>query len=282
MSKSAVVVSVLALGLSGYTAWATGVFCGSCARPGATAEPDEVAALSARIRALEERLAAGGAPALLGPSRSTPSADDGLAAAPKPFPASPPSAPATGPGSPAATIDALEKRLAALEETDKARTTALANGGPQVAMSMPTIYGSVDDAAKDLDLSPRQKDDFERATADAKREMDELKKIPDADGETWEQVEKEAFGTGEGGAMKLDLGKMFGFPSRKIPGRTETFGQAQARIHEAAKRRLRETLTPDQQKKFDKAHVDSLLGGSSGAMISFGFSTPASDDAGMK
>jgi len=113
--------------------------------------------------------------------------------------------------------------------------------------------------------------------------MDELKKIPDADGETWAQVEKEAFGAGEGGAMKLDLGKMFGFPSRKIPGRAETFGQAQSRIHEAAKKRLRETLTPDQQKKFDKAHVDPLLGGSSGAMISFGFATPATvDDGGMK
>jgi hypothetical protein len=60
VSKSAVVVSVLALGLSGYTAWVTGVFCGSCARP--TAEPDEVAALTGRIRALEERLAGGRVP----------------------------------------------------------------------------------------------------------------------------------------------------------------------------------------------------------------------------
>ena len=79
MSKSAVVVSVLALGLSGYTAWATGVFCGSClcsgARPGAAAEPDDVAALSARIRTLEERLAGVRAPAALPIPHDTPSAD---------------------------------------------------------------------------------------------------------------------------------------------------------------------------------------------------------------
>lgn len=288
MSKAAVVLSVLALAGSGYTAWKTGVFCcssctgasGACGQPA----PDELATLSARIRTLEEQLPVGRPPAPIAAPHAAPDSS-GLASAPMPVGLAPD---AGGTTSTADVIAALEKRLATLEETEKGRSKALefatAEGGPgpQIAFAGPKMYGSVADAAKDLDLSPRQKDDFERAVADAKKEMDELKKIPDSDGKTWEEVEKESMPKLGEGAMTLDLGALMGYPSRKIPGRTETFGQAQKRIQDGAKSRMRDTLTPDQQKKFSTAHVDPMIGGSSGAMFSFGFSTDVVDDTAMK
>ena len=284
MSKVAVVLSVLALGGSGYTAWKTGVFScasGTCDR----AEPDEVATLTARVRALEDQLAATvHAPQPLSAPRAASADASGLASAPKPL-AVPPAA--TGPTSTADVIAALEKRLATLEETEQNRpkmaefTAGDGGPGPQIAFTSPKMYGSVADAVKDLDLSPRQKDDFDRAVADARRDMDELKKIPDSDGKTWEDIEKGAMPKAGDGFGSLDLGALIGFPSRKIPGRTETFGQAQKRIQDGAKTRMRDTLTPDQQKKFAKAHVDPLLGSSGGgAMFSFDFATP--DDPAMR
>lgn len=286
MSKAAVALSVLALAGSGFTAWKTGVLCtscGACERP----EPGDVAALEARIRALEEHAtspARGPAPLSVLPPSSKEAADvTGLATAPRPLTV----APSTPTSATPDVMADLQKRLATLEEAEKTRAkSGDVVEGPQLATAFagnaPKFYGSVDDAAKDLDLSPRQKDDFERAVADAKRDMEELKKIPDSDGETWADAEKGMFKAGADGAMKFDLGKVLGFPSRKIPGRTETFGEAQAKISDNAKRRLRETLTPDQQKKFDKAHVQPLIGGGGGAMISFSTTVDTNDDAGMK
>jgi hypothetical protein len=290
MSKFAVALSVLALGGSGYTAWKTGVLpclSGGCSSGGCDrVEADDVATLSARIRVLEDQLALAKAPAPLPAPRGDASADStGLASAPKPLP-TPPSS--SGPAPTAEVIAALEKRLATLEESDKGRPHAVefgaGDGGtmPQIAFHTPKMYGSVADAAKDLDLSPRQKDDFERAVADAKRELEDLKKIPDSDGKTWNDIEKDAMPKPGEGPMSIDIGALMGFPSRKIPGRTETFGQAQRRIQAAAKQRMSDTLTPDQQKKFSKAHVDPMLGGSGGAMISFATSVDLTDDSAMK
>ena len=290
MSKFAVALSVVALAGSGYTAWKTGVLpclSGGCSSSGCDrVEADDVATLSARIRALEEQLALAKAPAALpAPHRDMSADTTGLASAPKPL-APPPSS--TGPASTADVIAALEKRLATLEESDKGRPHAIefgsGDGGsmPPLAFTTPKMYGSVADAAKDLDLSPRQKDDFERAVADAKRDLDDLKKIPDSDGKTWSDIEKDAMPKPGEGLGTIDIGALMGFPSRKIPGRTETFGQAQRRIQAAAKQRMSDTLTPDQQKKFSKAHVDPMLGGSGGAMISFATSVDLSDDSAMK
>lgn len=280
MSKAAVVLSLLALGGSGFTAWKTGVLCTSCSSCGSgaacdRADPDDVASLAARLRVLEDRIAAGRGPAPLVASASGPFSTDttALATAPKPLTANP-----TTPGAATSTADvvaALEKRITQLEDSERARPKDLdvagfPSGTFAMPSGMPTMYTSVADAAKDLELSPSQKSDFEHVVADSKRDLEELKKIPDADGETWANVEKTLITTGEGGTMKFDLGKVMGFPSRKIPGRAETFGEAQTRITDDAKRRMRTTLTTDQAKKFEKAHVEPMLGGGgAGSMISF-------------
>ena len=280
MSKAAVAISLLALGGSAFTAWKTGALCGACgagAPAGDRLAPDEVASLSARLRALEDQVAAssrGPAPLTAAPSPAS-DAPAGLAAAPRPASGSPSAATLPPP-----EASAIEKRLAELEQAVAATRTQAEGAMPAHVLSggiSNRFYGSVADAAKDLDLSPRQKDDFDRAVADAKREIDELKKIPDSDGKTWADIEDDAMPKPGEGLGKLDLGALIGFPSRKIPGRTETFGQAQRRVQAAAKTRMRETLTPDQQKKFDKAHVDPMLGGSSGAMISFDFATDVTE-----
>ena len=59
---------------------------------------------------------------------------------------------------------------------------------------------------------------------------------------------------------------------KKVPGRTETYGEAEARVRTEAKQRLRDPLTPDQQKKFDESNVDPLIGAGSGP-VAVTFST---------
>ena len=177
------------------------------------------------------------------------------------------------------TVTALEKRLAALEEKSKAADASPRSGFSRAIGRMPGgghLYTSLDDAKEDLALTDSQKADWERALADTERAMDELRKTPDDDGKTYDAMMKEMFeGSGtDGGAMKLDLGKMMSFRNKRIPGRSETYGQADARIKTEAKRRLRDGLSSEQQAKFDKANVDPMLGGGFGpAVMSFAVSS---------
>jgi hypothetical protein len=134
------------------------------------------------------------------------------------------------------------------------------------------LYGSIDDAKKDLDLTDQQGADFERILADARRETDDLRKLSDDEGMTWEQAQKLTF-TSENGAFKFDLTKLESFRRKTIPGRSETFGQADQRIRDGAKRRLRDTLSTSQQERFDRAETAPLLGGGGGG---FAFMTTGS------
>ncbi len=195
----------------------------------------------------------------------------------------PRAAPATLAGRPAAppTLAEIDRRLAALES---ARTEAEAVMGQTVDpiappdFLSPKFYGSVDDAAKDMALSEGQKRDFERISEDAKREVADLRKIPDEEGKTWDDVQKETFKM-DGNVFHLDTSKVAAFREKTVPGRVESFGAADRRIRDGAKRRMRDLLTPEQREKFDKAHVDPLTGGNGGGLgdMSFSIVTDMSD-----
>jgi hypothetical protein len=271
MERLALGLSLLAVGLSGWTVWRSSEAPAS--------DGDVVASLEARVASIErERAAAATAAARPTEAAPTPAAMT-LA------PAS--AAPVGSTASPTAVED-LERRVESLEATARAAlglaedaplgadAGARAAGGRSVALPsmsarMPRIYASIEDAAKDLGLTDGQRADFDRAIADARRELDDLKKIPDADGVTWEQVQKEAFRT-EGGVFHLDMSKMEAFREKTVPGRSESYGAADRRVRDLAKRRMRDSLSPEQRDTFDKAMVDPLLGSPMGT----GFAISAS------
>jgi hypothetical protein len=169
----------------------------------------------------------------------------------------------------------LERRLADLEK----RLPTVAGGAESstpVAIDVPglpgstTWVGSLDDAAQAFELSGGQKADMERILADARRDVDDLRKTPDETGTTWAAVEKDMVRM-ENGALRFDAGTLSAFREKIMPGRNESFGGAMRRIREDAARRLKDTLTPTQREKWDKAQTGGLLPGSDDA--GFGFMT---------
>jgi hypothetical protein len=92
--------------------------------------------------------------------------------------------------------------------------------------------------------------------ADARRELEDLRRLPDEDGKSYEQLQKEMVEGMRDGAMRFDLGKVSQGTRRS--GRNETFAPPTAiRGNEGG---LRETLRPEQQTKLDKATIDPMLG----------------------
>jgi hypothetical protein len=264
MNRLALLVSVLALCAAGWLAYEA-----QDAHRQARTHADTIAALESRLTAAERALeAAQKAAAAPRPAEATPAADATAAhtgnAAPAPgLVGRPPPAPTA-----AGTLADLEKRLAALEKAGKgaAGTSEVPTVDfvPPVAagqvLSMPKVYGTVDDAAKDLEMNDGQKRDFERIVADAQREISDLHKMRDEDGVSWEDAEKDVLKM-EDGVLRFDTTKLDKFREKVIPGRRESYGAADRRLRDDAVRRMRDTLSPDQRTKFDAAHHQTLLGG---------------------
>lgn len=264
MGKVAVVVSVVALGAAGWAGWSLEETRKELVT--LRGEVEVLAPPEARIAALEAgRTAPTPPPALPGAPPALGAEAPSLAPAPRGEPsvlaakAAPPPAP---------RVEELEKRLAALEEKEKSAAGRFASvPGFARAIGGSAFYGSPDDAARDLDLDPAQRSDLDRIVADARRELDDLRKTPDEDGKSYEQLQKEMLeGTREGG-MRIDLGKVLAWNGKTVPGRNETFGAADKRIRENARARLRETLRPEQQAKLDKAMIDPMLGRGGPGMV---------------
>jgi hypothetical protein len=278
-------LSAVALGLAGYATLSASRASGDGEKiDRLEAQIDELRVLGTRIENLESRVGTGMAPPR--PLEPVP-----LAAAPRPAGVTAvPGAADAKPLDPKTATEmaaAFGKRIEDLEEKMKAQEssghsfrmgTAGAPGG--AFFGTKKFYGSMDDAQADLELSPSQRADLDRIVADAKRDMEDLHRLPDEDGKTWEQTNQEAMKGIMDGSGKLDFSKLMAFRGKTIPGRSETYGQAEARIKTNARKQMRDGLTPDQQTKFDQAMVDPLLGGGMGQMIAISaFST--TDDAGM-
>ena len=261
MVRLALVLSVAAAALSGFLAYDRFGRCSSCdakaaPEPAAPAADERLLALEGRLLALERRPELAAAPT--SPAGTDSAGGPTLAAGKRPA--------GSASAAPAA-LEEMEKRLAALEEY-KTKAEDEAKRAPQFARALGgmrypgggPVYTSVDEAKEDLSLTDQQKGDFDRIVADAKRELDDLRKTPDDEGKTWDQVTSDLLATGPDGAMKLDIGKVLSFRTKTIPGRNETFGGAERRIQAGARTRLRSTLSTDQQSKFDRATVEPMLG----------------------
>jgi hypothetical protein len=137
------------------------------------------------------------------------------------------------------------------------------------------FYFDLDSAAKSLGLSERQKADMGDLIEAGKRDLADLYAIPSDDGVTWADLRKpiRASVGGDGGGLTFsmpDFQKIEKLKRSRIPGSSETFGQAEERIKERSFGEMRNLLTPEQTKKWDQAHKDNLLGaGGGGASIAF-------------
>jgi hypothetical protein len=226
---------------------------------------DASAALEARVAAAERDAAATRARREAPPPLSQEASAN---LSPSPPPASLASA------SRPATLAEVDRRLAALEkaavegyrwvDAAAAPPVAVQTAEPDVEPTLPEErwYGSVEDAAKHLELTSAQRADFERVVAEAKEEIDALHHLPDAEGKTWEQVQKDGVSF-PGGMLQYDGSGLQAFREKTIPGRSESYGAAERRIAADARKRLRDSLTTTQRERFDRARPDGMLGTSS-------------------
>ena len=267
LDKTSFALSLVAVAAAGYAAWTA-----QSASHDLRAQQEQNGVLAQRLADAEAALAAPKAPAAQPPPPAAASAtrtDAGLAGRA-------PAGDAPAAANVEARIAALEKSEAEFRKAMSAGSVAIPGdrdvippvlpmlGDAPLRFEMPRIYGSPEDAAKHLDLSPSQKAEFERVAADAKRDLEDLKKVPDETGKTWTDVAKETFSVGEGGVFSFNDSKLREFREKTVPGRGESFGAAERRIRDGAKSRLRSGLTADQQAKFDKAMVDPMLGSADG------------------
>ncbi|MDA1195040.1 MAG: hypothetical protein O2894_07620 [Planctomycetota bacterium] len=174
-------------------------------------------------------------------------------------------------------LEAQNKLLAEFKEERAARSTA---EGARHRFSPGNFYGNADMAAKAMELNERQQADMKDVLDRAQRELDDLYAIENDEGVTWKDVRKPKLLESSGISIALpDMGKIQKFKQGRIPGSGETFGEAETRIRKDAFGRIRNTLTPAQTEKWDKAHKDSMLGGGGGFASSVAFVEMGSSDA---
>jgi Spy/CpxP family protein refolding chaperone len=187
-----------------------------------------------------------------------------------------------------------EERLAALEKTVSEQRETIAQleeekskeqrilGSVRGAMN-DRFYHDVDAAAKSLELNERQKQDMKDIADRAQRELADLMDIPNDEGVTWKDASKIKLsgGDAEGGVTVLmsNFSKMAKFKKSRIPGSSETYGEAEKRIRDRALGDMRNILTPAQTEKWDKAHKDALIRPPGGPMsIAFATSSVVGED----
>ena len=75
---------------------------------------------------------------------------------------------------------------------------------------------------------------------------------------------------GEGFSIAMpDMKKIRAFKDSRIPGSSETFGEAESRIRKDAFARARRLLGPKQAETWDKAHKGGLLNDGASTSIAF-------------
>jgi hypothetical protein len=127
-----------------------------------------------------------------------------------------------------------------------------------------TVIHDAESATKVLDLDSGQKAELQRIVEDVGRQLSDVRGIPNDEGQTWKDVSTHVVNGGDGGAIAFsvpDFGAMQRWRKSRIPGSSETYGEAEARIKKDGKDRFQQILRPDQRKTFDDAQSGPLFGG---------------------
>ncbi len=227
-----------------------------------------VRSLSREADDLRDRLlsAAPDRPAVPPPPRDPPSpaAPAPLALEPTPPADAPPAAPVRptlsgAPPAPSSNRDGPNVLEVALSGTALEVRTGVWSSNSRAITFFGESMRSFDVLEERLGLSPRQRQAMEGVVADAKRDLADLRRIPDEAGRTWEQVQRDAVRM-EDGVRVVDDSEALAFRERKIPRSEETYGAAEQRILEAAKARMGESLDADQSQKFSNLDPTPILG----------------------
>lgn len=269
MQQLALVIAVAALAVAGWT------YLERPAAPAAEVDAAGTVALEARLDALADEIRAlrEQRGSLAGRATPAPARGPGLVAP----------EPGTDPSGNAKVIQGtVEDRLAQLESwrEDREEADREAASVPHFRSMQRKMITDADSAQKALDLSSSQRADLERIIEDTQVEIDRLLDTPDEDGVTLRSLQKDT-GVSISGGGSIDMskilanaGKVQAFKNKTIPGRNETFGQAENRIRGGAKQRFRDSLTDEQRGKYDGSFSEPLIprAGSGGA-ISVAFAT---------
>jgi len=174
-------------------------------------------------------------------------------------------------------VEDQNKRLAKLTEENAAKAKA---SSAMRRYSPGNFYGNLDMAAKAMALKDNQKSDMEDYLERAQKELADLHKLENDDGLTWDAISKPKMIEGGGFSIAMpDMAKIRKFKKSRIPGSSETFGEAEKRIRKDAFGRMRNVLSPAQTKKWDKANKNAMLRGGRGGMVSaISFVGVGSDD----
>jgi hypothetical protein len=130
-----------------------------------------------------------------------------------------------------------------------------------------TFVRNVDDLQRVLDLDGHQRAEVERILEDGKRLLADLRSIPNAEGKTWAQASlprwQQASDDASGVTVLMaNVQERARFLASKVPGRDETYGQAEQRIRREGESRLQDLLTPAQRETLRGTHTAHLFGGS--------------------
>lgn len=272
MSKSAMALSLVALGAAGWS-----VFAQQQQADDLAARRNAESELAARLTRLERAQAEGRRDAPGATFEGTAPVAGTEAASGE---AAPPGAPqltpaARPPGDVSARLAHLERQVAEVRAADVERSKQRSEGsGPTFSFGPPRgFWPTVDAAAKELDLDAAQRAGIERAVEDARRDLSELHTRANDEGLSLKQInETLAAATREGKDMETafadHMGRMARWRRSKVPGSSETYAEAEARIRKQGKERARSYLNADQAKTWDKSHPDPMFGGDGAGMTS--------------
>jgi hypothetical protein len=189
----------------------------------------------------------------------------GGAPVPAPAPQALPGKASAGIDPPGETADAggtLEERVARLEARASKASHPAAGHWP-----MPRFVASVEDLARDLDLSAAQVARVEEAVRRGTQRIEDVLRIPDAEGRSpWDrrQERRRRIAEAAGKADKAALLEIGLAPLReretRIPGRETTYGEEVDRIRDETRGEIESCLTEEQRAGFKDTRVDPLLG----------------------
>ena len=276
MQKLTLVLAIAALGLFGWQTWEAKGLRDDLAQQQTEQEElmAEVARLSKGLSAVEGYQAPGDPvvfEAALGePSATGGSGEPSLAAK------------AANPEVLAREVMKLKNEMGALRAENEELKEKVGNPR-QISWKRPTFIRDMDGAEKALDLSAGQRADMERVVDWTKRELEDLWAIPNEEGKLLKDIQKTKVTAGEGISIAMpNFQELNKFRNSKVPGRTETYAEAERRIKDRGKNDIKDILNTEQQETWDKAHTDPLFGSSAGdgvfSMVTVETSTSSESD----